>query len=32
MVFPYAPSYREPIYELMDKELTVNSVSVSKPT
>ena len=20
MVFPYAPSYREPIYELMDKE------------
>lgn len=24
MLFPYAPSYREPIYKLMDEELNVN--------
>ena len=24
MLFPYAPSYREPIYQLMDRELDVD--------
>lgn len=24
MLFPYAPSYREPIYKLMDEELDVD--------
>lgn len=24
MVFPYAPSYREPIYQLMDKSFDID--------